>query len=63
MQYLNNEKLIQDQFNLLQKDNQTIQIITLNQLTKHLIQSTKELTFYQNIYTIFTQYLKISLLN
>ena len=57
MQYLNNEKLIQDQFNLLQKDNQTIQIITLNQLTKHLIQSTKELTFYQNIYTIFTQYL------
>jgi hypothetical protein len=45
-QYLNNKKFIKDEFYLLQKDNQIIQA---NQLTKQLINSTKELIFYENI--------------
>ena len=45
-QYLNNEKFIKDEFYLLQKDNQIIQA---NQLTKQLINSIKQLIFYENI--------------
>lgn len=44
--YLNNKKFIKDEFYLLQKDNQIIQV---NQLTKQLINSTKQLIFYENI--------------
>jgi len=45
-QYLNNEKFIKDEFYLLKKDNQIIQA---NQLTKQLINSIKQLIFYENI--------------
>ena len=45
-QYLNNKKFIKDEFYLLQKDNQIIQP---TQLTKQLINSTKQLIFYENI--------------
>ena len=44
--YLNNKKFIKDEFYLLQKNNQIIQV---NQLTKQLINSTKQLIFYENI--------------
>lgn len=45
-QYLNNKKFIKDEFYLIQKDNQIIQV---NQLTKQLVNSTKQLIFYENI--------------
>lgn len=44
--YLDNKKFIKDEFYLLQKDNQIVQV---NKLTKQLINSTKQLTFYENI--------------
>ena len=45
-QHLKNQKFIQNEFYLLQNDNQIIQV---NQLTKQLINSTKQLIFYENI--------------
>ena len=45
-QYLKTNKFIQNELYLLQKDNQIIQV---NQLTKQLINSTKQLIFYENI--------------
>jgi len=44
--YLDNKKFIKDEFYLLQKNNQIVQV---NKLTKQLINSTKQLTVYENI--------------
>jgi hypothetical protein len=45
-QHLKDGGLIQNEFYLVQNDNETIQV---NKLTRELINSTKQLIFYENI--------------